>query len=154
MPSQVLQPGTGPIRSRHYLPADPGAVLWGRLPCATDTPVLTIDAGDEVTIDTISHEGIHEDQGRDPVAFFAGFGVDPDEVLTDAAALAASDYRRDPAYDGPHVVPDRCASAVPAPATCSRSRCSKPCSACPTESSPIVTVGGHCPGSIRWTMSG
>ena len=104
MQNAVLQPGVGPIRAPHYLPADPSAVLWGRLPCAWDSPVLTIDPGDEVTIDTISHEGIHEDQGRDPLAFFGGFGVDPDSVLTDAAALASSDYPRDPAVDGPHVV--------------------------------------------------
>jgi acetamidase/formamidase len=100
----VLQPGTGPIRAATYLPADPAQVLWGRLPCETDPPVLTIAPGTEVTIDTISHEGIHEDQGRDPVAFFGRFGVSPDSVLTDAAALAASDYQRNPAVDGPHVV--------------------------------------------------
>jgi acetamidase/formamidase len=100
----ILQPGLGPIRSGVYLPADPARVLWGRLPCAADTPVLTVASGTEVTIDTISHEGIHEDQGRDPLAFFDGFGVAPHEVLTDAVALAASDYRRDPALDGPHVI--------------------------------------------------
>jgi acetamidase/formamidase len=100
----VLQPGAGPIRSATYLPADPAAVLWGRLPCEADAAVLTIDPGTEVTIDTISHEGIHEDQGRDPVAFFARFGVPAERVLTDAVALAASDYARDPAVDGPHVV--------------------------------------------------
>ena len=100
----VLQPGLGPIRSETYLPADPAQVLWGRLPCEADAPVLTIGPGTEVTIDTISHEGIHEDQGRDPVAFFGGFGVEPAGVLTDAIALAASDYQRDPAVDGPHVV--------------------------------------------------
>ncbi|MES2170144.1 MAG: acetamidase/formamidase family protein [Actinomycetota bacterium] len=100
----VLQPGTGPIRASVYLPADPAQVLWGRLPCEADAPVLTIAPGTEVTIDTISHEGIHEDQGRDPVAFFGRFGVSAGDVLTDAAALAASEYRRDPAVDGPHVV--------------------------------------------------
>jgi acetamidase/formamidase len=100
----VLQPGVGPIRADLYLPADPARVLWGRLPCEADAPVLTIEPGTAVTIDTISHEGIHEDQGRDPVAFFGRFGVEPEQVLTDAAALAASDYSRDPAVDGPHVV--------------------------------------------------
>ncbi|MBK4346353.1 acetamidase/formamidase family protein [Lacisediminihabitans changchengi] len=100
----ILQPGVGPIRSDVYLPADPARVLWGRLPCAADVPVLTVASGTEVTIDTISHEGIHEDQGRDPLAFFDGFGVLPHEVLADVVALAASDYRRDPALDGPHVI--------------------------------------------------
>lgn len=96
----ALQPGSGPIRSATYLPADPAAVLWGRLPCAVDSPVLTIDSGTEVTIDTISHEGILEDQGRDPRAFFGGFGAT--EVLDDAVALAASDRSR--GDGGPHVV--------------------------------------------------
>ena len=98
--SNVLQPFEGDIRSQTYLPADPSAVLWGRLPCATDSPVLTIGSGTEVTVDTISHEGILEDQGRDPVAFFGQYGAT--EVLKDAVALAASDYDR--ADGGPHVV--------------------------------------------------
>jgi len=101
--SLILQPGVGPIRSSSYLPADPATVFWGRLPCADDAPVLEIDAGAEVTIDTISHEGILEDQGSDPLAFFARHGVGPDAVLTDAIELAASRHR-DLATDGPHVV--------------------------------------------------
>lgn len=100
----ILQPGTGPIRSATYLPAEPGTVLWGRLPCATDRPVLTVDAGTEVTFDTVSHEGILEDQGRDPRAFFARHGVPGEGVLDDAVALAAADVPRSPGTDGPHVV--------------------------------------------------
>lgn len=100
----ILQPHTGTIRSPHYLPATPQTVLWGRLPCATDAAVLAIDAGTEVTIDTISHEGVLEDQGRDPAAFFAGHGVDRSQVLDDAVLLVASEFPRDPQVDGPHVV--------------------------------------------------
>ena len=102
--TEVLQPGTGAIRSKIYLSAQAGNVLWGRLPCETDVPVLTVDAGDEVTIDTISHEGILEDQGRDPLVFFGKFGVPPGQVLDDAIAIAASHYPRDRINDGPHVV--------------------------------------------------
>ena len=101
MRNGVLQPGVGPIRAPHHLPADPSAVLWGRLPCSADSPVLAIDAGDEVTIDAISHEGIHEDQGRDPRAFFGAFGVDPDGVLTDAVALRSPCFRPD-SHSTPH----------------------------------------------------
>ncbi len=106
----ILNSGEGIIRSPHYLPVEPGSYLWGRLPCATDSPVLTIDSGTEVTIDTLSHEGILEDQGRDPAAFFAGHGVDRDRVLDDAVEVAASDHRRNAGptsqagSDGPHVV--------------------------------------------------
>ncbi len=99
----ILQPGAGTIRAANYLAADPAAVLWGRLPCAADAPVLEVDPGAEVTIDTISHEGVQEDQGSDPVAFFGGFGVARDAVLADAIELART-RRRDPATDGPHVI--------------------------------------------------
>ncbi len=101
--SGILQPGSGPIRGTHYLAADPAAVFWGRLPCGEDAPVLEVDPGVEVTIDTISHEGILEDQGSDPLAFFGSHGVDRGCVLADAIALAAT-RQRDPATDGPHVV--------------------------------------------------
>ncbi len=99
----ILQPGAGPIRAAHYLPADPAAVFWGRLPCADDAAVLEVDPGSEVTIDTISHEGILEDQGSDPRAFFASHGVAADAVLRDAIELTAARHR-DPATEGPHVV--------------------------------------------------
>jgi acetamidase/formamidase len=104
MPFDVLQPGTGNIRAAQYLPARPDTVLWGRLPCAADVPVLGIDAGTEVTIDTISHEGVLEDQGSDPVAYFGGHGVARTEVLDDAVLLAGSVSTRDARVDGPHVV--------------------------------------------------
>ena len=93
------------MRARHYLPATTnGSMLWGRLPCASDAPVLTVDPGDEVTIDTVSHEGVLEDQGRDPLGFFAGHGVPPDLVLRDAIDLARGHQGRDPGRDGPHLV--------------------------------------------------
>ncbi len=98
----ALQPGTGPIRSAVYLPASVEEVLWGRLPCEADSAVLSVAPGTEVTIDTISHEGILEDQGRDPRAFFSSHGAS--EVLTDAVDLAASPYQRTFGVDGPHVV--------------------------------------------------
>ena len=99
----ILQPGVGPIPAAHYLPATPDTVLWGRLPCATDAPVLEIHSGESVTIDTVSHEGILDDQGKDPAAFFASHGVAADAVLHDAIEIAAS-VARDPFADGPHVV--------------------------------------------------
>ena len=98
----ILQPHEGPIRSATYLPADPAAVFWGRLPSGADAAVLEVDPDVEVTIDTISHEGVLDDQGSDPVAFFAGHGVAADQVLQDAVQLTAT-RTRDP-EDGPHVV--------------------------------------------------
>ena len=49
-------------------PCRPRPVLWARLPCAADSAAPTIDAGIEVTIDTISHEGILKDEGNPLVA--------------------------------------------------------------------------------------
>jgi acetamidase/formamidase len=98
----ILDTGVGPLRSSTYLPATLPHLFWGRLPCAADSPVLSVDTGTEVTIDTISHEGIMEDQGRDPRAFFERYG--DHEVLGDAIDLAASGYERTFGVDGPHVV--------------------------------------------------
>ncbi len=45
-----------------------------------------VKPGAEVTVDTVSHEGILADQG-DPVGFFARFGIPAEEVLADAVAV-------------------------------------------------------------------
>lgn len=87
-----------------HLHSTPENVLWGRLPCPEDAAVLTVQSGDTVVIDTVSHEGILEDQGRDPLAFFAGFGVPGRDVLEDAVTLAASGLPHEPVLDGPHIV--------------------------------------------------
>jgi len=80
----ILQPGIGDVTGDHYLPAAVENVFWGRLPCATDAPVLRIEPGATVTVDTVSHEGILEDQGKDPLAFFGAHGVAEEQVLEDA----------------------------------------------------------------------
>lgn len=100
----ILQTGTDVPDGSTYLPSTLDHVRWGRLPCAADAPVLSVESGSEVVVDTISHEGILEDQGRDPRAFFAAHGVETDDVLDDAVALAASDHPRTWGVDGPHVV--------------------------------------------------
>ena len=83
------------------MPARPDEISWGRLPNATATPVATVRSGSVVTLDTISHEGVLEDQGQDPREFFAGYGVPASQVLRDAAAVAARSVHDGP---GPHVV--------------------------------------------------
>ena len=106
LPGEVLQPGTGPIDGEHYLPSVPEQVYWGYLPRVGDPAVLRVRSGSTVTIDTVSHEGILEDQGRDPVAWFGGKGVPRGQVLDDAVAIAREYDRhgRDFDADGPHVV--------------------------------------------------
>src|SRR6266700_4919949 len=82
-----------------HLTASPATTLWGRLPSEADAPVLSVEAGTQVTIDTVSHEGILEDQGRDPVAFFGSHGVPAKQVLTDAIAIAAGYQRTTRSFD-------------------------------------------------------
>jgi acetamidase/formamidase len=99
----ALQPGAGLVPGDHYLPSSPATVLWGRLPCAADAPVLVVEPGVTVTIDTVSHEGLLPDQGGDPVTFFGSHGVPRELVLDDAVDIAAHAPRHATA-DGPHVV--------------------------------------------------
>lgn len=103
MSLSLLQPHEGPIPGRHYLASTGSTVTWGWLPAEGATPVAQIGSGETITVDTVSHEGIMEDQGRDPVAFFGKFGIDPADVLRDAVDIAAGHPVRDAVGDGPHV---------------------------------------------------
>lgn len=85
-----------------HLAATTKTTLWGILPAESDPPALAINPGQRVTIDTVSHEGILEDQGRDPVAFFGRHGVAPGDVLADAIDIAAN--AEHPPSAGPHVI--------------------------------------------------
>ncbi|HEY9292021.1 MAG TPA: acetamidase/formamidase family protein [Microlunatus sp.] len=97
----ILQPGKGSIRGT-YVPARADEVYWGKLPTrASSKPVAQVDSGSVVTIDTISHEGVLEDQGKDPLDYFTSFGVRESQVLADAVAVAAGADHDGP---GPHVV--------------------------------------------------
>jgi acetamidase/formamidase len=102
----ILQPGSGDISGDYYLSPQAKEVLWGYVPAFGATPVLEMRSGRTVTIDSLSHEGILEDQGRDPVSYFATKGVRRSEVLRDAVDVAEH-YTRTPRnfdVDGPHVV--------------------------------------------------
>ena len=101
------KPGPAPASlhtgAAYYVPVKVDTVRWGYLPDAESKPILTVPSGSIVTFDTISHEGILEDQGRDPVKFFGQFGIPPGSVLNDAKAIAASNIAHDFVKDGPHV---------------------------------------------------
>ncbi|MGF0115112.1 acetamidase/formamidase family protein [Promicromonospora sp. Marseille-Q5078] len=102
----ILQPGRGRVRGDHYLGSDVDDVLWGYVPSVHATPVTRVRSGRTLTIDSVSHEGILEDQGRDPVAWFGEHGVRRREVLDDAVAIAAGYDRTTRSFDtdGPHVI--------------------------------------------------
>jgi acetamidase/formamidase len=86
-------------RGWHRLRCGPETVHWGYLSGAAE-PVLRINSGDAVTIDTVSHEGILADQG-DPESFFARFGIGKEAVLADLVAIYAKVQH---SGTGPHVV--------------------------------------------------
>ena len=50
-------------------------------------PVLTVPSGSVVTFDTVSHEGLLEDQGRNAEKFFRSKGVNSNQILEDAKQL-------------------------------------------------------------------
>lgn len=103
MTEHLLQPGEGKILGEHYLASEVGEVTWGWLPNRDYKPVLEIESGQTVTIDTVSHEGILEDQGRDPTRYLSQYGVAPAQILHDARDIAANENMHG-ADDGPHVV--------------------------------------------------
>ncbi|PLT32730.1 acetamidase/formamidase family protein [Bacillus sp. V5-8f] len=102
---KVLQSTTAEkAEGTYYLSSSVKNIQWGYLPNRDSKPVMSISSGSTVTIDTVSHEGILEDQGRDPVEFFSKYGVKKDEVLQDAIDIAGSELKHDFAGDGPHIV--------------------------------------------------
>lgn len=88
----------------YYVPSTPETIQWGYLPNANDRPLLTVPSGATVVFDTLSHEGLLEDQGRDAERYFASQGVPRRMVLKDAIAITRSSLPHDFAKDGPHIV--------------------------------------------------
>ncbi len=110
MPLQPLaeRPGKLAIRGLPgkvwYVPSTLQTIKWGYLPNATDQPLLTVPSGATVVFDTLSHEGLLEDQGRDAEKYFRSKGVPANMVLSDAMAITRSPLPHDFAKDGPHII--------------------------------------------------
>lgn len=100
----LLHRGKGTIDAATYVCASPATLRWGRLPTPDTTPVARVADGEAITFDTVSHEGLLGDQGADPVAFFGGWGIQPDEILDDVRDLAGTALGRVLPHDGPHAV--------------------------------------------------
>ena len=101
-PGRVAVPGMpGKV---YYVPSTVDTIKWGYLPNATDRPLLTLPSGATVVFDTLSHEGLLEDQGRDPLTYFGAHGVPARMVLRDAIAITRSSLPHDFVRDGPHIV--------------------------------------------------
>ena len=109
-PLQPLADKPGPIGAKghrgkvFYVPSTRATIKWGYLSNAADAPVLTVPSGSTVIFDTLSHEGLLEDQGRNPLQYFASKGIPANQVLKDAIAITQSDLPHDFAKDGPHII--------------------------------------------------
>ncbi|MBM4263813.1 MAG: acetamidase [Deltaproteobacteria bacterium] len=68
------------------LSSTPDTVLWGYI-AANLAPALTIQSGQTVEIETLSHQGLVA--AKDPEKFFGDYGIAANEVLADAKALYA-----------------------------------------------------------------
>ena len=101
-PGKLSVPG---VRGKvWYVPSTLSTIKWGYLPNQLDAPVLQVPSGAMVVFDTVSHEGLLEDQGRDALKYFSSKGVAPNMVLKDAIAITRSSLPHDFIKDGPHIV--------------------------------------------------
>ncbi|MER2163364.1 MAG: acetamidase, partial [Psychrobacter alimentarius] len=100
-PTQLKQ---GPYKGNYYVPSTLQTISWGYLPNRDAKPVLSVPSGSTVTFDTVSHEGLLEDQGRDAEKYFQSKGVTADYVLDEAKKITGSDLAHDFHKDGPHIV--------------------------------------------------
>ncbi len=78
----------------------PDHVIWGELFKPDSAPILTIKSGDQVVLETISHEGILADQG-DTVEFLTSQGIKEEDILPDQLLVKANVEKTGP---GPHVI--------------------------------------------------
>jgi acetamidase/formamidase len=101
-PGKLSVPG---VRGKvWYVPSTLNTIKWGYLPNQLDAPVLQVPSGAMVVFDTVSHEGLLEDQGRNALKYFSSKGVAPNMVLKDAIAITRSSLPHDFIKDGPHIV--------------------------------------------------
>lgn len=100
-PTQLTQ---GVYKGHYYVPSTLDTITWGYLPNRDAKPVLSVPSGSIVTFDTVSHEGLLEDQGRDAEKFFKSKGVSKAYILDEAKKITQSKLSHDFHKDGPHIV--------------------------------------------------
>ena len=99
-----MQLSNGKYKGNFYVPSTLDTITWGYLPNKDSKPVLSVKSGSIVTFDTVSHEGLLEDQGRDAEKYFRSKGVPDNQILQEAKAITKSNLKHDFDKDGPHIV--------------------------------------------------
>ena len=95
---------SGSYNGNYYVPSTLSTIQWGYLPNKESKPVLTVPSGSTITFDTVSHEGLLEDQGRDAEKYFKSKGVKSDFILDEAKLITNSKLKHDFFKDGPHII--------------------------------------------------
>ena len=98
--SGVNSQSTPELASDYIVESTPDNVIWGELFTSDSEPILSVESGAVVTIETVSHEGILPDQGN-TVEFFTSAGIDEADILPDQLAVKEQIERTAP---GPHVI--------------------------------------------------
>ncbi|MBI4785357.1 MAG: acetamidase/formamidase family protein [Oscillatoriophycideae cyanobacterium NC_groundwater_1537_Pr4_S-0.65um_50_18] len=80
--------------------SSPENVIWGELFKPDSQPILTVQSGDRIVMQTVSHEGILADQG-DTVQFLTGGGIKQEDILADQLTIKSQVQKTGP---GPHVI--------------------------------------------------
>ena len=88
-----------PQKPDAYLRSTPETVVWGWIAADRD-PVLRVQSGQTVRIDTVTHQGINTKD--DPVTLFGRAGVSAEKVLPDAIEIFQRVKREGDA--GPHLL--------------------------------------------------
>ncbi|WP_347278142.1 acetamidase/formamidase family protein [Leptolyngbya sp. FACHB-541] len=78
----------------------PENVIWGELFKPDSEPILRVQSGDRLVMQTVSHEGILADQG-DTIEFLTGSGIAESDILPDQLQIKAEVEKTGP---GPHVI--------------------------------------------------
>ena len=102
--NKPVQLKDGDYKGNYYVPSTLQTITWGYLPNKDAKPVLTVPSGSVVTFDTVSHEGLLEDQGRDAEKYFKSKGVKAENILDEAKTITKSNLKHDFHQDGPHIV--------------------------------------------------
>lgn len=94
----------GEYKGHYYVPSTLETITWGYLPNKNSQPVLTVPSGSVVTFDTVSHEGLLEDQGRNAEKYFKSHHVQSSHILEEAKIITQSKLKHDFHKDGPHII--------------------------------------------------
>ncbi|KYQ80454.1 acetamidase [Acinetobacter sp. NRRL B-65365] len=102
--NKPVQLKNGDYKGNYYVPSTLETITWGYLPNKDAKPVIAVPSGSVVTFDTVSHEGLLEDQGRDAEKYFKSKGVKAENILDEAKTITKSNLKHDFHQDGPHIV--------------------------------------------------